>query len=432
MQPHPQTFPVLAFVGVVVQLGGATMLIALFLTLRRFVLRRAYFSAWAAAWASFAVAITALVIRYILVPGITGTQLDEGDLAARCLYLVYQASKVVGFVFFVRGTLIYLVGTTAGVRATRHLWVFAALFGTASSMLVRRGLNEMVIWQSAIAFPVFGYCAWTMLSLPRPRRTAGSTATGASFGLLAVLWSIYGAVFAVVLLGTPQLFVEAALWITAYNSYLDLTFNVLLGYSMILLLMEDAKREVDDAQAELRLTHDRLRRDALYDPLTDTLNRRAFAEGVGLEMVRATFGTVVIADLDNLKRANDQHGHSVGDQLISRCAEVVRGALRPYDKLYRWGGDEFLIVLPSAHASNVLGRLRQAIDGAEPARTASGEPIALQVSLGTADYASSEDLSRAIERADRAMYVEKGSRKAHARRDGGALALTPASLRAVR
>src|SRR5262249_1067998 len=282
----------------------------------------------------------------------------------------------------VRGTLIYLIGTTAGVRATRHLWLLAALFGTASSMLVHRGLNEMVVWQSAIAFPVFGYCAWTMLSLPRPRRTIGSAATGAAFGLLAALWCVYGGVFLVVLLGAPRVFVDASLWITAYNSYLDLSCNVLLGYSMILLLMEDAKREVDDAQSELRLTHDRLRRHALYDPLTDSLNRRAFAEGVGLEMVRATFGTVVIADLANLKRANDQHGHAVGDQLIRRCAEVLRGALRPYDKIYRWGGDEFLLVLPSAHASNVLGRLRHAIDSAQPARTASGESIVLQVSLG--------------------------------------------------
>ncbi len=132
--------------------------------------------------------------------------------------------------------------------------------------------------------------------------------------------------------------------------------------------MEDAKREVDDAQAELRLTHDRLRRAALTDSLTDCPNRRAFADGVGLEMVRATFGTVVMADIDNLKRANDRHGHSIGDQLIRHCAEVLRRDLRPYDKLYRWGGDEFLLVLPSARASDVLGRLRRVLDQADPDR----------------------------------------------------------------
>ena len=117
----------------------------------------------------------------------------------------------------------------------------------------------------------------------------------------------------------------------------------LLGYAMVLVLMEDSKREFDDAQAELRVTHDQLRRAALYDSLTDSLNRRAFAEGVGLEMVRATFGTVVIADLDNLKLVNDRHGHMAGDQIIRRCADVLRATLRPYDKLYRWGGDEFLL-----------------------------------------------------------------------------------------
>src|SRR6185503_21280229 len=102
------------------------------------------------------------------------------------------------------------------------------------------------------------------------------------------------------------------------------------------MLMEDSKREVSDAQAELRMSHDRLSRAAMFDSLTDSLNRRAFAEGVGLEMARATFGTVVIADLDNLKMANDRFGHAAGDQLIRRCSDVLRDALGRNDKLYRW------------------------------------------------------------------------------------------------
>ena len=129
-------------------------------------------------------------------------------------------------------------------------------------------------------------------------------------------------------------------------------------------------------------------------------------------MVRATFGTVVIADLDNLKRVNDQHGHAVGDQLIRRCADVLRGALRPYDKLYRWGGDEFLLVLP------VGARVQRAWTPSPSHRRRRSRPARLgrrrsrlQVSLGAADYASSEQLSTAIERADRAMYVEKERRK---------------------
>src|SRR6185503_16718227 len=99
--------------------------------------------------------------------------------------------------------------------------------------------------------------------------------------------------------------------------------------------------------------------------LTDALNRRAYAEGVGLDMVRATFGTVVLADLDNLKHVNDEYGHAAGDRLIRLCADVLRATLRGYDKLYRWGGDEFLLILPTAHASDVLARLQKSLENAE-------------------------------------------------------------------
>jgi diguanylate cyclase (GGDEF)-like protein len=160
------------------------------------------------------------------------------------------------------------------------------------------------------------------------------------------------------------------------------------------------------------MTHDQLRRSALHDSLTDALNRRAYAEGVGLDMVRATFGTAVLADVDNLKIVNDRYGHAAGDQLLRRCAEVFRVTLRGYDKLYRWGGDEFLLILPSAHASDVLARLRRAIEAASPVETGSnGQVVRLEVSLGAADYSNSAALAHAIEQADRAMYQEKNRRK---------------------
>ena len=201
---------------------------------------------------------------------------------------------------------------------------------------------------------------------------------------------------------------------------------------MSLVLMEDAKREVDDAQAELRVTHDQLRRAALYDSLTDSLNRRAFAEGVGLDMVRATFGTVVIADLDNLKFVNDRFGHTAGDQLLRVCADALRGALRPYDKLYRWGGDEFLIIVPSAHAADVIVRLQQVLEEAQMVATGGpGEGVRLAVSIGAADYASSAELGIAIERADRAMYAEKNRRKSDPRFASGEYTYTPPSSQAA-
>jgi diguanylate cyclase (GGDEF)-like protein len=413
MQPPFQTFPVLSFLGVVVQLGGALMLIALFVMLRRFVAQRAYFAAWTYAWGALAVAIFALVIRYILVPGIVGFLPDETYPGVRALYLVYQTSKVFGFIYFVRGTLTYVSGETVGLSATRRLWIGGAVFAAISTFAAtQQGLNEMVIWQAFVAVPALSFCAVKMLVLPPPRRTTGNRLTGFAFSLLAALWLGYAVVFTMLVRDVSGPIADRLTYLIGFNSYFDLTLNIVLGYAMLRVLMEDAKREMDDAQAELHLTHDRLRRAALYDSLTETLNRRAFSEGVGLEMARATFGAVVIADLDNLKMANDRFGHAAGDQLIRRCSDVLRDALGRNDKLYRWGGDEFLIVLPSARIGDVLDRLHAAIAAAAPIVSgAGGERLQLRVSLGAAEYQSSQELEAAIERADSSMYEDKGRRK---------------------
>ena len=153
-------------------------------------------------------------------------------------------------------------------------------------------------------------------------------------------------------------------------------------------------------------------------------------EGVGLEMVRATFGTAVLADLDNLKWVNDRYGHAAGDQLLRRCADALRSTLRAYDRLYRWGGDEFLVIVPSARAAEVLERLRTAIDTAELIDGTAD--IRLEVSLGASDFASSEALQQAIDRADRAMYQEKTRRKGDAGVVAGVDRRTPTSAPAVR
>jgi diguanylate cyclase (GGDEF)-like protein len=149
-------------------------------------------------------------------------------------------------------------------------------------------------------------------------------------------------------------------------------------------------------------------------------------------MMRTTFGTVVIADLDNLKLVNDRHGHGAGDRLIRRCADVLRATLHTHDKLYRWGGDEFLLIVPSARPAEVIGRLRNAIDHASA--TAGVDGPRLQVSLGAAGYSSFEALAEAIDSADKAMYREKARRKADsAARGSGVGSGTPSTpIAAVR
>ena len=414
--PLPLQTSVVPFLGVLVQLGGATLLVGFFMLLRRYVFRRAYFSAWVTAWCAIAIGLLALVVRYMLVWPLDPAATDDSAIV-RALYFVYQSAKLIAFLFFLRGTGMYVAGGRgAGPFGRRRLIVAALIIGAGSALGARSGLNEMVIWQSVVAVPILGYCGSALLWLPRSRRTLGSVATGAGFAALSGLWLLYGGAFALSIghAGTPL--ARTATEFVGYNSYFDLLLDVLLGYGMVVLLMEDAKREVADAQAELRMSHDRLSRAAMFDSLTDSLNRRAFVEGVGLEMARATFGTVVIADIDNLKLVNDQHGHAVGDLLIRRCADVLRSALRPYDKLYRWGGDEFLLVVPSAQAADMLDRLQAALATADVIRSPTdGSHVMLEVSLGGADYTRAEEMGSAIDRADRAMYMDKGRRKGEPR-----------------
>jgi diguanylate cyclase (GGDEF)-like protein len=205
---------------------------------------------------------------------------------------------------------------------------------------------------------------------------------------------------------------EYARALVSFNSYFDLTCNVLLGYAMILVLLEDAKRELDAAQSELRMTHDQLTRAALVDSLTDALNRRAYNEGVGLDMVRATFGTVVLADLDNLKMVNDQYGHAAGDRVLREvCGTVFRASCAATTSCTVGA------VMSFTHTAH---RARLGCAGPSSAQSRRADPVVvgsdgqvahLRVSLGAADYRSFEELSNAIEQADRAMYEEKDRRK---------------------
>ena len=107
-------------------------------------------------------------------------------------------------------------------------------------------------------------------------------------------------------------------------------------------------------------------------------------------------------DMDNLKAVNDSAGHAAGDELLRRLVETLRRCVRPLDRVYRWGGDEFLLLFPAALPEEIVPRVREALRGVP----------GLEASLGTARFSGTEDLAGAIERADRAMYAEKARNRA--------------------
>jgi diguanylate cyclase (GGDEF)-like protein len=148
---------------------------------------------------------------------------------------------------------------------------------------------------------------------------------------------------------------------------------------------------------------------ALRDPLTRVANRNGLQRALDLLLqVQGDMGfplSVVFVDVDHFKRINDQHGHDVGDQVLVLLAHTLRANLPRDDLLARWGGEEFVIVMPQTpggEAVAVAERLRQVL-----ART--DWPAGLQVtaSWGVAQASAVAELEHALREADQAMYRAK-------------------------
>jgi diguanylate cyclase (GGDEF)-like protein len=414
----------IGFIGIAAQLGGAMLLVALFALLRRYARGRAFFVIWQNAWIAVSVAIGAVVIRYLILPRFE-PQFIQGDPGPlRSLTAVYQLGKLAYIGLMVHGTASFARSDIVTTSRLRWSVVLGVVYGLFPVLTTTRSA-DLVVWQAPVMILGFTYCAYLLLTLPRERRSVGSRVAGVCFTLIASLWTVYVFAFNTashLLPGIPRSGLEV---VVVYNSYVDLLLQVLLGYAMVVMLMEDRKREVDDAHAALAEAHEQLQSASYHDTLTGALNRRAFVEGVGLSEAHASGGSVVALDLDNLKLVNDSFGHAAGDKLLRRLAEVVRSIVRPSDTLYRWGGDEFLLVLPGAHTADVQPRVEEVITQSNllRVREAGPEDLRLLVSVGAADFTGAADLEAAIERADNAMYAQKAQRKL--------LPIRPTGLRAI-
>ncbi|MFL5577283.1 MAG: GGDEF domain-containing protein [Gemmatimonadaceae bacterium] len=408
--PTEQVNGLIQFIGLVSQLGGAMLLVTLFAVLRAHALHRDYFLAWGRAWLALAVALAATATRYAILPTFDARLLNADFDSVRPAYYLYQFAKLLYFTLLVLGTAAYVTGARS--RRLMLGGVGAAAVYALSSVAGSTTLRNVVVWQIPVAVVSLVWCSHALLALPRSRRSVGNRVTGTLFGAIAAMWMLYLVAFNYETLAEGTLLRIALERVVRYNGYVDLLLQMLLGYGMVVMLMEDAKREVTDAHAELAVAHDRLRRVSLYDSLTGSLNRRAFDEGVGLESARHTFGSVVVLDTDNLKMVNDGFGHRVGDVMLQQIAAALRGALQPADRLYRWGGDEFLVVFPGTRAADAQARLEAALAACGPLR-AEGvtSVIEILVSVGAADYGGGEELTAAIERADERMYDQKARRR---------------------
>jgi diguanylate cyclase (GGDEF)-like protein len=187
---------------------------------------------------------------------------------------------------------------------------------------------------------------------------------------------------------------------------------VLAGFSLALSSAGWLFLSNVEARRRLAGAYRRLETVSRTDALTDVFIRRHMNEQLLIATSRARRHgdplAVLMIDVDRFKQINDEHGHSVGDQVLAEVAARLRGALRAVDVLGRWGGEEFVVIAertPIMGASRLGERLRDAV-GSSPVAVDSSE-LHVTVSVGVACAMNPDDIGGLVDRADRAMYDAK-------------------------
>jgi diguanylate cyclase (GGDEF)-like protein len=179
-----------------------------------------------------------------------------------------------------------------------------------------------------------------------------------------------------------------------------------------------AGQRVIDLQKELLATQERLRQLADHDGLTGLFNHQAILKELVREFSRhvrvKSPVAVVMADLDRFKRINDTHGHPVGDAVLAEVAERIKRTVRPYDSVGRYGGEEFLVVLPGCDvdgARNSAERIRLAVS--DRSIPTSAGPVTITMSLGVSGTSAAPDASPSelVHLADAALYRAKAAQR---------------------
>jgi diguanylate cyclase (GGDEF)-like protein len=342
---------------------------------------------WAAGWFALSVALGALTIAF------------RHPAVQTPMETLYFFGEYLFAFFLISGCKQFVRSESMPPRPA--LWLTAALGVAVALAFVSSDFNV----QFAVHAGIMGAAFVTALIVLAPARKArlgsGVTIMSAALFLLALDFFHYVPVFAIAAaLGPAHRFDYLN-----YTSVIDMAVEILLGFGMVILVPDTLRREAESANAELATALARLEIAARTDPLTSALNRHAYHALVGSSeappKMSMPSGCVVIADIDGLKQINDRLGHAAGDVAIRRVATAIRSLIRADDLLFRWGGDEFLVILWNMDDKEASHRFEHF-----PAVV---QETPIGVSFGFACFGPEQPLDRSIEIADSLMYERKGS-----------------------
>jgi diguanylate cyclase (GGDEF)-like protein/PAS domain S-box-containing protein len=177
--------------------------------------------------------------------------------------------------------------------------------------------------------------------------------------------------------------------------------------------LKNANQQLNVRLAQIEQLQSELREQALRDPLTSLFNRRYLAETMERELKLAKREkkpvSVIVMDIDRFKKINDAHGHRVGDEFLTEISKLLQGHARGSDVICRYGGEEFLIVMPGANARTARKRAEQLRANCEAMRIShNGKELKVTLSFGVATYPThGREGEEIVIKADKALYKSK-------------------------
>lgn len=377
--------------GLIIQLNGVFLITILSIFLRRS-LKLTALKYWTTAWLSLSFALICLRLAF------------EYQQLGSLLFTYYFLGQYVFGFMLVAGC--RNLADDFELRSRSELAMIPFVMVAIALPLVSSDFDEINNFHS---FLLSGLYAAAFIAIRKsPMRSFGSSIMHVALGLLTLNFLLYFLAFG------ARVFFTFDISFLGYNAIIDLVLQTSLGLGMVIVLLEKVLSDFQSANNELRTAHRRLEDLVNTDALTTAFNRHAFYGFVDRHASTGTSvgGCVGFFDVDDLKSVNDHYGHAVGDAAIRAVAGAIRDIVRAEDLIFRWGGDEFFVVMISMETEMAelrMSRLETSlrnvlIDGMD-------EPINIGVSWGFRDFSTAEGLEAAIQTADSAMYDQKQARK---------------------
>ena len=367
--------------SLLIQAAGTALLLALFVLVYRRIRLPALLE-WITSWA-------------FLLAGLGLLWLIPRSAPNRNLLLGQHAALLAHALFLLRG--IGRLRDPRGGRIAELLWL-APVVGVAwltssaprSAAFVPLILAAVYV-TAAVAFAI------------TPGSTVGRLILSVSF----LLWGVEQAV-----VGAAALRFQDRFRMTGtlqYTGFAAMLLEMMVAVGVILILFEASQTRLASEMEQLRHSDLLLKEKSLRDPLTGLYNRSHFNDVLRRELVTARLAgsevSVLLADVDRFKQINDRLGHAVGDDVLKFVANYLTSCVRETDYVFRWGGDEFLVLLPRTEESAAeqkaeeLGRRLPHIPGVDR--------VSPSLSVGWATHRSGEEFSATLAEADARMYDRK-------------------------